>query len=506
MMQVICYSSKMENLNKRNLPPTGNKRCAQTGNAGTLIFDCDGDGDMDIYVASGSNEFSPKTKNYQDRLYINDGKGNLSYDSSALPVDFTSKSCVKAADFDKDGDLDLFVGGRLLPDKYPQPVSSFIYRNDSKKGYPKFTDITNEAAPFLQNIGLICDALWSDFDNDGWIDLVVAGEWMPMRFFKNNQGKFTDITVSSGIQNNSGWWGSIAGGDFDNDGDIDYIAGNLGLNSFFKASDSERVTLYAGDFNKDNTYDAIPSIFLPDEKGSRKEFPVNVRDEMVQQIVGIRKKYNKHTDYGRATMEDILPGKENGLKLQANYFASSFLENKGNGKFEMKILPALAQLAPVYGMVAEDINEDGNLDLVLSGNDYGNEIVNGHYDALHGLILSGDGRNNFRPLSIDNSGVFIPGDGKGLTQIQIGNRLCLAAAQNKGPLNLFALRKATRVLRFNDDDVQAIIHLKDGRMRKHEIYYGNSFLSQSARLLLVNDSVKTIDVVNRKGIKRTLNY
>jgi hypothetical protein len=180
--------------------PTGND-VRRPENMGVLLFDADGDGDMDLYTASGSNEFVAKTKNYQDRLYINDGKGVFHHDSLALPKDFTSKSCVKAADFDNDGDLDLFVGGRIFPGKYPQPVNSFIYRNDSRKGYPKFTDVTIQVAPFLNKLGLACDALWTDFDNDGWTDLVLAGEWMPLRVFKNTGGKFTDLTGTSGLQN-----------------------------------------------------------------------------------------------------------------------------------------------------------------------------------------------------------------------------------------------------------------------------------------------------------------
>ena len=473
---------------------------------GTLMFDCEGDGDLDIYVASGSNEFAPNSKNYQDRIYINDGKRNLTYDSTVLPRNYTSKSCVKAADFDKDGDLDLFVGGRIFPEKYPEPVNSFLFRNDSEKGRPKFTDISMEAAPFLEKIGLVCDAIWTDFNSDGWIDLVVVGEWMPVRFFRNNKGKLVDVTPSSGIHDKHGWWGSISAGDFDNDGDVDYIAGNIGLNSFFKASAKEPISIYAADFNKDNFYDAIPSIFLPDENGERKEFPVHVRDEMVQQIVGIRKKYNRYVDYAKATIHEIVPETKNALKLQVNFLANSFIENKGNEKFEIRPLPSIAQFAPIYGMVVQDINEDGNLDLLLSGNDFGNEIVNGHYDALNGLVLLGDGQNNFKPLTIGESGLFIPGDGKGLIQLLVGGRYTLAATQNKDLLKMFALQKNHRMIRFKADDIRAIVHLKNGKSRIHEIYHGSSFLSQSVRVLLVNSSVTNIEIINTTGVKRTLEF
>jgi hypothetical protein len=268
---------------------------------GTLLFDADGDGDLDLYAAAGSNEFPAGTKNYGDQFFTNDGKGNFSYSASALPQNFTSKSCVKAADFDKDGDLDLFIGGRVLPQKYPQPVSSFIYRNDSEKGVVKFTDITNQVAPFLSDIGLACDAVWTDFDGDNWPDLVLAGEWMPILFFKNDHGVLKKFDAGAEIAKSSGWWNSITAGDFDNDGDMDYIAGNLGLNSYFKASEKEPVSIYAGDLNNDGSYDAIPALFLPDEKGRRREFPANVRDDFLKQQIGKRKQFDTYIKFAKPT-------------------------------------------------------------------------------------------------------------------------------------------------------------------------------------------------------------
>ena len=217
---------------------------------GTILFDADNDGDLDLYMASGSNQFVADTKNYQDWFYTNDGKGNFTFNETAFPKNYTSKSCVKAGDFDNDGDLDLFIGGRVLPGKYPLPVSSFIYRNDSKNGVVKFADVTNEVAPGLKNIGLTCDALWTDFNGDGFTDLIIAGEWMPIQLFKNNKGKLQNVSATSGINTEVGWWNSITAGDFDNDGDIDYIAGNLGKNSFYRASKDYPVNIYAKDFDK----------------------------------------------------------------------------------------------------------------------------------------------------------------------------------------------------------------------------------------------------------------
>lgn len=473
---------------------------------GVLLFDADSDGDLDLYSASGSYEYAANSKVYQDCFFLNNGKGLYVYDSTAIPQEYTSKSCVKAADFDKDGDLDLFVGGRIHPGRYPEPVNSFIYRNDSKDGRVKFTNVTSQVAPFLQKAGLICDAIWTDIDNDGWQDLAIAGEWMPLRFLKNTKGKFSDISTTTGIQQMVGWWNSITAGDFDNDGDIDYIAGNLGLNSFFKASDNEPVSVYGSDFNNDKAYDAVPSLFLPDENGNRKEYPAHGRDEMIKQIVGVRKKFNSYKSYANATITDLLPADtlKKALHLKANFFASCFVENKGNGKFAVKPLPFQAQLAPLNGMITQDVNNDGNLDVIISGNHYGNEIINGQYDAMNGLVLLGSGTGNFVAMTIQQSGFYVPGDAKGLVQLVAGKRYTIAATQNKNTLQTFAAAAESKIVRLNPDDIFATIYLKNGEKRKEEFYYGTSFLSQSARFLIINPSIKNIEIVNTKGEKRTL--
>ncbi|MEO7120796.1 MAG: VCBS repeat-containing protein, partial [Ginsengibacter sp.] len=386
-------------------------------NMGLLLFDADGDGDEDLYCVSGSNESPPLTRNYQDQFFVNNGKGNFTIDTAALPINFTSKSCIKATDIDNDGDLDLFIGGRVLPGKYPLPVSSFIYRNDSKPGKIKFTDITNEVAPGLKNIGLVSDAIWTDFDNDGWMDLIVVGEWMPPTFFKNEHGKLVNVTTSTGLQKETGWWNSIVAGDFDNDGDIDYIVGNLGENSFFQASTQFPVNTYADDFDKNGTIDDITTVFLKDKAGGeRKEFSAFNRDDIISQLPLLKKKFLTYKEFAREDIHGIFSADElaDALHLQATNFKSCYIENLGNGKFKMHPLPAMAQMAPVFGMIVDDFNNDGNLDVLLCGNDFGNEVRDGRYDAMNGLLLLGDGKGNFVPQTILKSGIYIPGNAKAL--------------------------------------------------------------------------------------------
>jgi hypothetical protein len=492
----------------RQLPPLTGKDPGYSENLGTLIFDADGDSHPDIYCAGGSNEFPAGSKNYQDRLWMNDGKGGFVLDTTgAIPLNYTSKSCVKAADFDHDGDLDLFIGGRVLPGSYPLPVSSFIYRNDSRPGKPKFTDVTDSVAPGLRDIGMVCDAIWTDFDNDGWVDLIVVGEWMPVTFFRNDHGKLVNVTARSGVASEIGWWNSITAGDFDNDGDIDYIVGNLGENSFYRAGKTTPASIYAKDLDSNQSLDALLTLFLPDRNGALKEFPAASRDEMVRQLPGLKKKFPTYKDYAEATLADLFPPQAlaDAYTRHANNFQSVYLENLGQGQFSMHALPVMAQLAPLYGMVVDDFDHDGNLDLALSGNDYGNEVTNGRYDAFNGLVLLGDGKGNFRSRSILQSGLYIPGDGKALVELAgPGNELLLAASQNNGPLKLFRSNGDQQMIRLQDDDLIALIYLQNGQVRRQELGYGSSFLSQSARIVGLDKSMIKIEIINGKGQRRTI--
>jgi hypothetical protein len=494
---------------KKDLPPVNGKNIPGQENMGLLLFDADNDGDLDLYCANGSNEFPANTKNYEDQFFINDGKGNFILDSSALPVNYTSKSCLRAVDFDNDGDLDLFIGGRCLPGKYPLPVSSFIYRNDSKDGKIKFTDVTADVAKGLQNIGMVCDALWTDFDNDGWTDLIIAGEWMPVTFFKNNHGKLQNITEQTGINTQSGWWNTITAGDFDNDGDIDYIVGNLGENSFFRASTQYPVNVYAKDFDNNGSIDAIVTVFLKDQNGIKKEYTAMNRDDIMNQLPGLKKKFLTYKQFAEADIHQLFTADEmkGALVLHANNFKSCYIKNNGNGKFELYPLPAMAQLVPLNGMIADDFNNDGNLDVAIIGNDYGNEVTDGRYDAMNGLVLLGDGKGNFTTQTLLQTGLFIPGDAKAFIKLKTAdNGYLLAASQNRGPLKIFELNRKINNIPLLINDASAQIKYKNGTSQKQEFYYGSSFLSQSARFLSIGGNVVSVTIYDTKGKERKINF
>jgi hypothetical protein len=393
------------------------------------------------------------------------------------------------------------------PWHYPKPVSSFVYRNDSKNGLVKFTDVTSQVAPGLQNIGLVCDAVWTDFDNDNWPDLVLAGEWMSVQFFRNDKGVLKNITATTGVQQQQGWWTSIAPGDFDNDGDIDYILGNVGQNTFYRVSDQYPAKMYAKDFDKNGVYDAVPTLFLQDEDGKRKEFAAHTRDDLIKQINAMRLRFPYYRAFAHATVDSMFSKEDlkDALILQANTTQSVMLKNNGKGKFEMIPLPVQAQLSTVDGMVVDDFDGDGNLDVLLNTNDFGTDVFVGRYDALNGLLLKGNGNGNFHPLSMAESGVWIPGNGKALVKlVGTGKKPLLVAAQNRGALKVFTPANRFQLVPVMPADASALLKLKNGRVQKQEFYFGASFLSQSARYLQVSESVAAVEITDTKGNRRTV--
>ena len=476
---------------------------------GILLLDVDTDNDLDILITSGGFEQKSKDSAYLDQLFLNDGKGNFALDKNALPLNTTSKLCIRGADYDKDGDIDLFIGGRVDPWNYPKPVSCFIYRNDTKNGKVKYTDITKQVAASLESVGLVCDALFTDFNNDGWQDLIVVGEWMNIQFLENQKGQFKNISANTGIQNQIGWWNTIQSGDFDKDGDMDYIVGNLGMNSFYRATDTYPVAIYAKDFDNNDSYDAFPALYLPTSHTDtiKKLYPAQTREDIVKQMISMRAKYQNFRSFAVSPIDQMFtPEQLKGAQiLKANYFGSSYLKNNGNGQFELSPLPKQAQYSALNGILVDDYDADGNLDVFINGNDYGTEVSVGRYDALNGLVLKGDGKGGFKPLSIVESGIFIPGNGKALVSLKSASGAQLvAASQNKGPLKIFTLKRQGRWIPIASNEVSANIEYTNGQKARSEFYYGSSFMSQSTRGVYRNDLIKSITIMDNKGNKRVV--
>ena len=351
-----------------------------------LFFDADGDGDEDLYVVSGGGEFVSSAPMYQDRLYINDGKGRFVKTTDALPAETSSGSYVTAGDYDKDGDLDLFVGGRLVPGNYGFVPRSFIFRNESKDGKIKFTDATGEHAEALSSPGMVTCALWTDYNGDSWPDLVLAGEWMPIRIFVNQHGKLSEQNIPD-LERSHGWWCSIFQTDIDNDGDPDYFLGNAGTNMQFKASEDEPIELYAGDFNQDGVLDPLISYYI-----QGKSYPLATRDELLDQLSTLKKKFVKYEDYASATISDIASQDEldKALKYSAYNLQSSWMENV-DGSFRLHALPELAQLSTVNGFIREDVTGDKTKEIVAAGNFYPFKPQLGRSDASFGIVMHYDG-------------------------------------------------------------------------------------------------------------------
>jgi hypothetical protein len=340
-------------------------------------------------------------------------------------------------DFDKDGDLDIFVGGRLVPRNYPLPADSYILENVSTNGQPKFIDVTNEIAPDLKKLGMVTSASWTDYDNDGWVDLIIVGEWMPITIFRNNNGTFENITEKMNLKDTTGWWYSLKEGDFDNDGDMDFIVGNLGLNYKYKANEEETFDIYFNDFDKNKTNDIVLSYYNEGQK-----FPVRGRECSSQQIPAIKKKYENYESFSVATLEDIYTEDdlEKSLHYQVKSFASVYLENKDGG-FVLHQLPNLAQISNINQILVNDFNNDSNLDIVIGGNLYASEVETPRNDASIGLFLAGDGKGSFKPVNGRDSGLYIEGNVKDLSFININNNKFIIAGKNDDYLQFIKVNK-----------------------------------------------------------------
>ena len=404
---------------------------------GSAFFDADSDGDLDLYVCSGGSEFSNVSTALIDRLYINNGKGSFVKSPQILPnARFESTSTVKAADYDGDGDQDLFVGIRVLAFSYGAPMNGYILNND---GRGNFKDVTNEIAPFLKNIGMITDGIWADVDGDKDNDLLVIGEYMPITVLINETGKFLNRTIESGLNKSNGWWNRIEGSDLDHDGDIDFIVGNHGLNSRFRASPEQPVCMYVNDFDQNGTVEQIICAY-----NGTKSYPIALRHDLVKQIPSLKKKYLKYENYKDQTIFDIFPVEQvnKSLKLDAYEFSTCMLLNEGQGKFTLKPLPYEAQMSPVYGIEIFDFDGDNNQDILLGGNLYNVKPEVGRYDGSYGVCLKGDGKGNFTSVPGKQSGLKMDGEVRDIITVKTVQGEIILASRNSD--SILAFKKRTK--------------------------------------------------------------
>ncbi len=402
---------------------------------GMALFDLENDGDLDLYLVSGSNEFKKGSDRYTDRLLVNNGEGHFTPAPDKLPKISASGSVVRAHDFDQDGFVDLFVGGRTPIAQYPMEEKSFLLKNN--KGV--LEDVTEKIAPDLGKVGMVTDAIWVDVDSDSLSDLVVVGELMPITLFKNQTTSFRKLR-ETGLDSVLGWWESILAEDFDGDGDMDLVAGNMGANNFYQPSNERPVTLLAKDFDDNGSVDPVLFAHFKKDRDGYESFPVNFWGDLFGQSPLFRSKFTLYADYAKATQHDLFTPEElKGVKtIVGNHDKSSYVENLGGGKFKVHTLPTAAQLAPINDALATDFDKDGHPDLLLIGNDYGNETFIGRYDALNGTLLKGNGRGGFETVEVAESGFLVPGDAKAMATIQsvLGMRL-FVVTQNRGKILVF---------------------------------------------------------------------
>ena len=375
--------------------------------AGLALFDIDGDNDLDLMIASGGNEpDNPGIPVLQTRLYINNGKGVFSNGIRRMPVIKTNASCIRPCDYDNDGDVDVFIGGRSTPGNYGKIPKSYILENDGKGN---FTDVTAKLASIIQYDGMITDALWADIDGDKKKELIVCGEWMPVQAFSYIDGKFIQKRMK-GADDSFGWWNVVRAVDIDSDGDMDLIAGNLGLNSKFKADPAHPVEMYAGDFDGNGTPETVVTLY----KNDSISYPFNLRGDMVAQMPLLKKKFLLYSEYAGKKIDQVFTARQlsKATKFKANCFASCVFINDGKGNFTKKELPVQAQFSPVYAILADDFNKDGHPDIFLAGNFNAVKPETGGYDANYGQVYLGDGKGNFRFIKREQSGIFIQGEAR----------------------------------------------------------------------------------------------
>ncbi|MBT9189573.1 CRTAC1 family protein [Zobellia russellii] len=398
------------------------------------FFDFDGDGDFDLYVGSGGNQYPYHASNLIDRLYINNGKGQFVKSKGLLPEFPNVTSVVRASDLDGDGDVDLFVGSRVVPGKYGETPRSVLLINE---GGEKFTESTSQISFNLGRVGMVTDAVWSDYDGDGDDDLILVGEWMGIKVFNNNEGSLSDRSKSIGLENTEGWWNTIHADDIDMDGDIDLIAGNRGENSFLKASQEAPLKLYMNDFDKNGSWEGVIGYGK-----NGKSYPLPLKNELTEQITGLKKKYVKFEDYAGQTMEQVFTEEQLKFSIskEVKNFSSIILVNEGQ-RFRPCTLPYEAQVSPINTVHTEDFNNDGIKDLMLGGNFFGPPSKFGRFDASYGQILLGKGDMTYKALDASQSGFFHKGVVQGMDTLHRNGKRYYVLVFNNEPLKVYELLK-----------------------------------------------------------------
>ncbi|MDJ1495389.1 VCBS repeat-containing protein [Cytophagaceae bacterium DM2B3-1] len=404
-----------------------------------VFFDADGDKDLDLYVVTGSNEFLNGSPEQQDRLYINDGKGNLTRDTR-LPSIADNGSCVAAADFDQDGDIDLFIGGRMIPGKYGYDAPSYLYVND---GTGNFKNYTKRYLP-QSELGMITDAVWQDINGDKYPELILVGDWMQVTIFENQRGNKLVRESKSAIPDSEGWWTRIRIADIDADGDMDFILGNWGINSRVKGDTATPAKLYVSDFDKNGNVEQIITCVAEDGKS----YPMVLKHDLQKQMPEVKKKFVKYTDFAGKQIDEIFSEEQlqSAVVKQVTNANTSLLINNGNFRFSLKALPLEVQFAPIFGIETLDYNEDGKLDILLTGNFYNVVPEMGRYDANHGLVLEGKGKGNFEVIRSAQSGFYTRGQVRRMQKIKTaGGKEYIILAKNNDPLQVIAVKKQGRL-------------------------------------------------------------